>query len=326
MARSMPVVPFLASFGLPSGEIIGAMRAYPQGGSVWVVLNGAGTDYPPLYADAILEVDMASGRIKNFIDLYAYEAANNPDGNDIDSNVTDIAWGPDGTTYIMETGANTLYTWSAADGLQVAHTWPDNPVPNSIAFASDGSFYIGFLGAGLAPGAAKVEHWSADGSELLDTFGGLTTVTDVAVGADGNVYAVQLLQFGDQGPMPEFRQPRDGQRRRRDDGRRRLELPLRRRASAGWQLVGQRELDLRASRQRRSRDRRRHVINRTSPPTPSLNSRRGAGQSSARITTGEVVDLARFGFTSVQIFGFRLSRSPSTAGTSRTDRPVRKVW
>ncbi len=197
-----PVVPFLASFGSPDTEIIGAMRAYPQGGSMWVVLNGGGVNYPPLYADAILEVDMASGRIKNFIDLYAYEAANNPDGNDIDSNVTDIAWGPDGTTYIMETGANTLFTWSAADGLSVFHVWSDNPVPDSIAFASDGSFYVGFLGAGLAPGAAKVEHWSADGSELLDTFGGLTTVTDVTVGADGNVYAVQLLQFGEQGPMP----------------------------------------------------------------------------------------------------------------------------
>ena len=199
---SMPVVPFLASFGSPDTEIIGAMRAYPQGGSIWVVLNGAGTNYPPLYADAILEVDMASGRIKNFIDLYAYEAANNPDGNDIDSNVGDLAWVPDGTLYIVEVGANTLYTWSAADGLQVVHVWSDNPVPDSIAFASDGSFYIGFLGAGLAPGAAKVEHWSADGSELLDTFAGLTTVTDVTVGADDNVYAVQLLQFGEQGPMP----------------------------------------------------------------------------------------------------------------------------
>lgn len=184
----------------PGGEVLGAMRVYAEGDSLWVVESGAGPTPSPIYMDAILELDAATGHVKQWIDMYAYEVANNPDGNDIDSNVTDIAWGPDGTLFIVDTGANTLFTWTES-GLEVFHTWPDNPVPDSIEISEDGDIYIGFLGAGLAPTAAKVEHWSADG-ELVETFSGLTTVTDVAIGQDGNIYAVQLLQFGEQGPMP----------------------------------------------------------------------------------------------------------------------------
>ena len=62
---------------------------------------------------------------------------------------------------------------------------------------------IGFLGEALAPGAGKVEHWSADGKTLLESFGGLTTVTDVLVTDDGSLYAVQLFtEFTDDGPNP----------------------------------------------------------------------------------------------------------------------------
>ena len=190
----------LFSLGTPEGEILGGMHVYPAGDSLWLVLSGAGPMPSPFYMDGVVEVEKATGHIVQWIDMYAYEAANNPDGNDIDSNVNDIGWSPDGTLYIVDTGANTLFAWGE-EGLEVVQTWPDNPVPVAIEFAEDGSFYIGFLGAGLAPGAAKVEHWSADG-ELIETFGGLTTVTDIAIGQDGSVYAVQLLQFGEQGPMP----------------------------------------------------------------------------------------------------------------------------
>ena len=80
--------------------------------------------------------------------------------------------------------------------------WPDNPVPTSVAFDANGDVFVGFLGAGLAPGAAKIEHWSADGTTLVETFEGLNTITDIAFGTDGLLYAVSLIQFGEQGPMP----------------------------------------------------------------------------------------------------------------------------
>ncbi|NJL56334.1 hypothetical protein HC928_15035, partial [bacterium] len=48
-------------------------------------------------------------------------------------------------------------------------------------------------------GAGKIEHW-ADG-ELVETFAGLTAVTDILLAGD-TLYAVQLFVFGEQGPGP----------------------------------------------------------------------------------------------------------------------------
>jgi hypothetical protein len=83
--------------------------------------------------------------------------------------------------------------------LQLVHAWSDNPVPTSIEVADNGDLYIGFLGAGMAPGAGKIEHWA--GGELVETFSGLNTVTDILLDGD-TLYAVQLTVFTDQGPGP----------------------------------------------------------------------------------------------------------------------------
>jgi hypothetical protein len=180
---------------------LGVIRAMPVGDSLWLVLSDA--QGMTVFSDAIVEIDKATTRVKTYIDLRAYEEANNPDGTEeILSNPADIAMGSDGKLYIMDTGANTLLSWTEADGLQVVHAWTDNPVPTSIEFSENGDIYIGFLGQGLAPGAAKIEHWSADGSELLETFPGLTNVTDILVDNAGNLYAVQLMILGEQGPEP----------------------------------------------------------------------------------------------------------------------------
>jgi hypothetical protein len=100
--------------------------------------------------------------------------------------------------YITNAGANALFTWTAEDGLQVVTSW-GNDVPTSIEIADNGDIYIGFLGAGLAPGAGAVEHWS--GGELVATYGGMTAITDILLDGD-TLYAVELLNFGEQGPGP----------------------------------------------------------------------------------------------------------------------------
>lgn len=190
----------LFSSGSPDAETVGATAVYATETSLWVAFGGGGPVPSPIYSNAVVEFDLATGRIQTWIDLFGYEVTNNPDGSDpaLDANVNDIAVAPDGTLFIMDTGANTLFSWTAEAGLTPVQVWPDNPVPTSMAFDANGDLYVGFLGAGLAPGAAKIEHWSA--GELVETFEGLNTITDVAVGADGNVYAVSLIQFGEQGP------------------------------------------------------------------------------------------------------------------------------
>ncbi|HML24061.1 MAG TPA: ScyD/ScyE family protein [Aggregatilinea sp.] len=182
-------------------EGLGVVHMVITSESMWLVLNEGVPMLP--FADSVIELDRATGRMTNFIDLYAYEQDNNPDGTDeIYSNPTDVALADDGTLYIVDTGANTLYTWTEADGLQVFKSWGDDPVPTSVDFAPDGTLYVGFLGQGIAPGAARIDHLDANG-EVIEMFGNLTAVTDIVVTDDGALYAVQMLQFGEQGPAPE---------------------------------------------------------------------------------------------------------------------------
>ncbi len=190
--------------GLPSynmgTETLGVYRAIPQGDALWVVFSGSGAGtFGAFWGDSVVELDAATLAARRVINLQGFEAANDPDGNGYDSNVADIAWGPDGTLYIIDAGGNDLLSWTEADGLQLVAVWPDNPVPTSIEVAENGDLYIGFLGAGLAPGAAKIEHWS--GGELVETFGGLNAVSDILLAGD-TLYAVELVIFGQEGPGP----------------------------------------------------------------------------------------------------------------------------
>ncbi|MFN8450470.1 MAG: ScyD/ScyE family protein [Anaerolineae bacterium] len=193
-------LPFLFSYG-STQESGGLATVAKQGDSLWLVTSGAGSTPSPFYMDNVFQVNAATGRIQQAIDMYTNEITNNPDEADPpDTNVNNIAWDASGNLYIVDTGANTIFTWTADGGLQPWHIWKDDPVPTAIDFAADGSAYVSFLGTGIAPGAGHIEHLSADGSEVLETFGGLTAVTDVAVGQDGSVYAVQLWSYNDQGP------------------------------------------------------------------------------------------------------------------------------
>jgi hypothetical protein len=179
-------------------ESLGLYRVIPSGDSLWVIFSGSGAgNTGAFWADSVVEYDAATLVVKNVINLNAFEAANDPDGNGYDTNVADIAWGADGTLYIVDAGGNDLLSWTAEGGLQLVHAWTDNPVPTSIEVAENGDLYIGFLGTGMAPGAGRIEHWS--GGELVETFSGLTTVTDILLD-DETLYAVQLMEFSDQGP------------------------------------------------------------------------------------------------------------------------------
>lgn len=189
----------LPSYSFPM-ETGGVYRIIPQGESLWLLFSGTGAGNTGAYwADSIVEYDAETLVVNNVINLNAFEVANDPDGNGYDTNVADIAWAADGTLYIVDAGGNDLLSWTAESGLQLVHAWTDNPVPTSIEVAENGDLYIGFLGAGMLPGAGKIEQWS--NGELVETFSGLSTVTDILLEGD-TLYAVQLMEFTEQGPGP----------------------------------------------------------------------------------------------------------------------------
>jgi hypothetical protein len=181
-------------------ETLGLYRIIPNGDSLWLLFSGSGpANMGAFWTDSIVEYDAETLAVKTIINLNDFEATEDPDGNGYDTNVSDIAWGADGTLYIVDAGGNDLLSWTEEGGLQLIQAWPDNPVPTSIEVAENGDLYIGFLGAGLAPGAGKIEHLS--GGELVETFSGLNAVSDILLDGD-TLYAVQLTVFTEQGPGP----------------------------------------------------------------------------------------------------------------------------
>lgn len=198
------------TFGLPSinagGEVLGVHDVYDGGdGTVWLLLGqgavpGAGNPSSP-FSYALVQLDAATLRVITFVDIFSYEAANDPDTFGVDSNPMKLAVAADGTVYIADAGANAVWRWTAADGLSTFATWADNPVPTSVALGADGSLYVGFLtGFPFPTEGSRVERWSADGT-LVETFGGLTAVVDLAIAPDGTLYAAQLATFN-QGWQP----------------------------------------------------------------------------------------------------------------------------
>jgi sugar lactone lactonase YvrE len=193
-------VPLLMSAN-NAGEAVGAESVFVTDESLWLVLSATAPNMP--FAGNVVELDRETNRVKNFIDLWAYEMENNPDATEeINSNANDVMVDDEGTVYIADAGANAVYTWTEADGLNIWMSWDTQVVPTSLAMDSNGDIYVSFLGEGIAPGAGHIHHYTADG-ELVEAFDGLTGVTDIAVDADDNLYAVQLFTaFGEEGPDP----------------------------------------------------------------------------------------------------------------------------
>ncbi|MCU0495746.1 MAG: ScyD/ScyE family protein [Anaerolineae bacterium] len=192
---------FFSLFVPFEGASLGIYRVIPDGDSLWLVLSEQ--QNASVFSDAIVQIDTATGRVRTYIDLYAYEAANDLDGTgEIYSNPSDVEIAPDGRVFIADAGANAVLTWTAEGGLQTFQAWEGNPVPTGIEFASNGEVLISFLGQGLTPGAGRIERWSADGRELLWTYEGLTSVTDLLVDANDHIYIVQIAELGEQGPAP----------------------------------------------------------------------------------------------------------------------------
>jgi hypothetical protein len=200
--------------GLPSrntgGEVVGAsaiafQRGAEDGGAegsetlMWISTAQGALELPFTFLVLALDSD---NRIVHSIDVYANEAAQNPDGNEIDSNAVDLAWdAANERLFIADAGANALWVWNGEmDGMDSGSTlqpfavWTDNRVPTSVEIGPDGSVWVGFLtGFPFPEGGAVVEQYDAEGT-LIETYTGFTTIVDLLF-ANDTVYAVSIGTF-----------------------------------------------------------------------------------------------------------------------------------
>ncbi len=153
-----------------------------------------------------------SGRTRAIADLVAYEAANDPDGEGVDSNPYSVVsqWGK---AVVADAGGNDLVSVSRR-GLSTKAVFPsqivpappgipDLPpelpaqaVPTSVVSGPGGALYVGQLtGFPFAVGAASVYRVER-GEDPEVVAGGFTNIIDIAFDRRGNLYVLEIAKNG----------------------------------------------------------------------------------------------------------------------------------
>lgn len=201
-------------------DFIGAARVTALDGVVYATVGawhiaGGETVTLPMQAQVVRIED---GEPVMVADLWQHELLNNPDGTtNLESHPYGIIGGADGLLYVADAAGNTLLSVNPATGevetLAVFEglpgvfpsPWRDNepitdPVPTAVVQDENGDFYVSLLsGAPFIPGSAKVLKVS--GGEITDFALGMTMLTDLKQGPDGNLYATSFGMFTEEGPV-----------------------------------------------------------------------------------------------------------------------------
>lgn len=202
-------------------EASGGARLALMDGTLYAT-SGGWIDVPsPIPSPAVAAVvKIEEGQVTPVASGWDLEESQNPDGFILESHPYDLTVGPDGMLWVADAGANDLYKVDPVSGeVSLVATFSQgvpgplpnpnrggamesDPVPTGVAFDGSGNTYVSFLpGFPFLPESAKVVRVTADG-QVSDYATGLTMVTDLQTGPDGNIYAVQLGQFTEQGPVP----------------------------------------------------------------------------------------------------------------------------
>jgi hypothetical protein len=165
---------------------------------------------------------MRQGRAaKPFVDLGAFEAANNPDKADpttaIDSNPFSVDASVPGRLLVTDAGGNDLLQVGAKGKVEVLTVFPSKPatfppgstavvpyqaVPTGVVRGPRGDAFLGQLtGFPFPAGAANVYRQRGKGAPNVFRKG-FTTVIDVAFGRHKDLYVLQLTTNGLAAPDP----------------------------------------------------------------------------------------------------------------------------
>lgn len=211
--------PVLVAGNLPSsisamGDVLGAEDMAILGDQLYVSVDGGGPVHGNADAPSGVYRVLADGTTELVADLSAWVRANpvkelpadfDPDAAGY-SMVADEAAG---LLWVSDPNSGQILSVTPAGVItRIADLSAGHPVPTKMVLDPKGGIYVGTLTAvPFADGTAKVMHVAADGT-VSDVWTGLTVVTDVAIGADGSLYALEMSTGNI--PQPPFLQPGSG--------------------------------------------------------------------------------------------------------------------
>lgn len=207
----------LPTIAWPSAEDnTGASRITVLNGQVYATSSSWNEAFDSARLANMAAVVRVSGGVATEIaNTWDLENGQNPAAGEKDTHPYGLTAGPDGNLYVADAGGNDLLRVNPTTGqislVAVFAPFPNNsgvgppvsdPVPTGVVANSDGTFYVSMLrGFPFTPGTTKVVKVSANGV-VSDYADGLTSLTDLRRGPDGNLYAIQFAVFGQQGPTP----------------------------------------------------------------------------------------------------------------------------
>jgi sugar lactone lactonase YvrE len=213
----------LPSFNLGT-EAEGGSRVALLRGIPYVTAPGWHPGMVPMVADealpltgGILRITPAGEAVES-VPMWEYERDNDTD-NELDTHPYGLIATDDGALLMTDAGGNTLYRVNPASRrARLLATFDPLPgvfpnpkynnemltdaVPTGVT-VREGVIYVAFLsGAPFLPGNAKVVTVAEDGA-VADYASGLTMLTDLRTGPDGELYAVQFGLANEQGYVPD---------------------------------------------------------------------------------------------------------------------------
>jgi hypothetical protein len=200
----------LLSIGVPAeGDIVGIDSLAFNGDKMYGVMSGTcGIDPATLPADISAQIGKVL-RLRGGTDFRAvadpgaFECAQNPDGQEADTDPYGIAI-RDNKIFVADAAGNDVVKFSKhRDPKAYVLSTTEQPVPTSLAWGPGGDLYIGTLNFEAGPGGASVYRLDHRTGELSVYASGLTAVTALAFGEHGRLYVSEWTTgFGPTGPAP----------------------------------------------------------------------------------------------------------------------------